>query len=298
MHFTKQFLQTRSSHCIAVQRHVSRRAQPIICSSSIPTKLNNIPHTREIRKHFYEEASTATIKALASGELRVTVQCTIPELNTEFDVYRVGTLLELAREIATKIAANGKTVKVCVQQALGSGVFQGTPLSLSGVMRIMTQMDWGDATDFVKLGNLGAKEVADADAFLLIAPQNITGHSVLPLLEEMTDAAAAQKKPMILINPKLTDIPSSGGVMSVRGRQERMDYVASFVQAYLFRLLYLGAGPYPIMGALRYSYSGVWEVYKRIVGEVQGEEEYVKIGAFDKRPDSKEITETFKSSKA
>ncbi len=51
-------------------------------------------------------------------------RCTIPELNTDFDVYRVGTLLELVREVATSLAADGKTVKVCVQQALGQGVFQ------------------------------------------------------------------------------------------------------------------------------------------------------------------------------
>lgn len=39
-------------------------------------------------------------------------------------MYRVGTLLELVREVATSLAADGKRVKVCVQQALGQGVFQ------------------------------------------------------------------------------------------------------------------------------------------------------------------------------
>jgi hypothetical protein len=58
-------------------------------------------------------------------------------------VYRIGTLLELVREVATALAADGKRVKVCVQQAMGQGVFQGLPLSLNGVMRIMKQMDWG-----------------------------------------------------------------------------------------------------------------------------------------------------------
>ncbi len=53
-------------------------------------------------------------------------RCTIPELNTEFDVYRIGTLLEMVRELATALAADGRTVKVCVQQALGQGVFQAS----------------------------------------------------------------------------------------------------------------------------------------------------------------------------
>ncbi len=40
------------------------------------------------------------------------------------DVYRIGTVLELVREIATTLAQDGRGVKVCVQQALGQGVFQ------------------------------------------------------------------------------------------------------------------------------------------------------------------------------
>ena len=40
------------------------------------------------------------------------------------DVFRVGTLLELCRDIAESLALDGKGVKVCVQQAMGQGVFQ------------------------------------------------------------------------------------------------------------------------------------------------------------------------------
>ena len=51
-------------------------------------------------------------------------RCTIPELNPEMDVYRIGTMLEMAREIAWQLAQDGKSVKVCVQQSMGQGVFQ------------------------------------------------------------------------------------------------------------------------------------------------------------------------------
>jgi len=51
-------------------------------------------------------------------------RCTIPELNPEMDVYRIGTLLEMVREMAYALAEDGKLVKVCVQQSMGQGVFQ------------------------------------------------------------------------------------------------------------------------------------------------------------------------------
>ncbi len=37
--------------------------------------------------------------------------------------------------MAVTLAQDGKSVKVCVQEAMGAGVFQGLPLSLSGVKR-------------------------------------------------------------------------------------------------------------------------------------------------------------------
>ena len=45
----------------------------------------------------------------------------------QVDVFRIGTLLEMAREIAGGLAEDGQRVKVCVQQAMGVGVFQGAP---------------------------------------------------------------------------------------------------------------------------------------------------------------------------
>lgn len=262
-------------------------------ASPIPTRLNTIPHERTTRQHFYTDATQAVEKALAAGQTRVTVRCTIPELNTEFDVYRVGTLLELVREVVSSLAADGKKVKVCVQQALGEGVFQGMPISLNGVMRIMKQMDWGASKDFILQGNIGADEVVDADAFVLICPQNIVGHSIVPFLSEMSEAAAAAGKPMVLINPKLGDIQSAGGVMSIRGRQGRMDFAATFTPAYHFRLLYRSVSMHPIMGALRHEHGGPWEVFRRVeLGP--GKEEYQLIGSFDKEPTPPQITDSFK----
>ena len=99
---------------------------------ALPTRMNGTPHPREMRRFFYTDAADSVLRALAAAETRVTLRCTLPELNPENDVYRVGTLLELAREVATRIAEDGRRVKVCVQGTMGQGVFQGLPLSLSG----------------------------------------------------------------------------------------------------------------------------------------------------------------------
>lgn len=62
---------------------------------------------------------------------------TIPELNPEMDVFRVGTLLEMVREMALGLAQDGQRVKVSVQQAMGQGVFQvcgATPCSCQNIL--------------------------------------------------------------------------------------------------------------------------------------------------------------------
>lgn len=285
-------------------RHRQIRAQPARAEAAadqagpsaapeLPTKLNTIPHPRETRQFFYAEVASAVQAALAAGRKRISVRCSIPELNTEFDVYRVGTLLELVRNVATAVAADGQRVMVCVQQPMGEGVFKSVPLQLNGIVRIMKAMDWGPAAEFISTGQLGADQVEAADAFVLVAPQNIVGFSVLPLVEEMVDAAGAAGKPLVLINPKLGDVQSAGGVMGVRGRAGRIDFAATFEPAYHFRLLYAGASMYPIMGALRFAFGGPWQVYRRAQRAGEGER-YEAIGDFESQPGPAGITEAFK----
>lgn len=45
-------------------------------------------------------------------------------------------------------------------------------------------------------------------------------------------------RPVVIINPNLKDRPSSGGVMQVRGRGDRISFAESFKDIYNFRLLY------------------------------------------------------------
>ena len=62
---------------------------------------------------------------------------------------------------------------------------QGLPLSLSGVRRIMDNMDWGDALDFVSFGHVNPDQLDDADFYILVAPQNVVGSPIIHNLTKM-----------------------------------------------------------------------------------------------------------------
>ncbi|KAH6794363.1 adenylate kinase family protein [Perilla frutescens var. hirtella] len=260
----------------------------------IPTRLNNIPHSREIREYFYEDVLQATKRAIEAGKTRLKVEISIPELNPEMDVYRIGTLMELVRIIALSFADDGKRVKVCVQGSMGEGALAGMPLQLAGTRKILEFMDWGDdgaMGTFINIGSIGANEVDEQDdMYILLAPQNAVGNCIIGDLKAMTDAAG--HRPVVLVNPKLKDVPGSSGIMQTMGREERLKYAASFEICYFFRLLYYAGTQYPIMGALRMSYPYEYQLYKR-VDESPKEEKYVILSKFEKRPSGEEINDAF-----
>ncbi|THU71688.1 hypothetical protein C4D60_Mb04t04130 [Musa balbisiana] len=260
----------------------------------IPTRLNNIPHSKEIRKYFYDDVLQATQNAIEDKILRLKVEINIPELNPETDVYRIGTLLELVRTLALSFADDGKRVKVCVQGSMGEGALSGMPLQLAGSRKIMEFMDWGEygaLGTFINIGSIGAREVEEQDdLFILMAPQNAVGNCIIDDMKAMTDAAG--NRPVILVNPRLKDMPASSGIMQTMGREKRLEYAASFENCYFFRLLYYAGTQYPIMGALRMSYPHGYELYKRI-DESYGKEKYKLIATFPKKPTGEEINAAF-----
>lgn len=255
----------------------------------VPTLLNNTPHARETRAWFYDDCAKSIAAAVTSRERRIKIKTEFPELNVNGDVYRVGTTLELVRRVATTLARDGMRVKVCVQRSMGKGVFQALPLSLSGVSKLLELMDWDDdvADAIVPNGGISGEDGSDADAFILVQPQNIVGYSILPYIAEMEEVVG--DKPMIMINPRLDDIQSAGNVMSVRGRKERMEAVAAWKECYHFRLLYRKPYFHPIYGALRFAYyENEWELYKRTgLGET---EKYELLATYDAEPDPEEMT--------
>ncbi|KAM0827234.1 hypothetical protein ACQ4PT_068325 [Festuca glaucescens] len=264
----------------------------------IPTRLNNIPHSREIRKYFYDDVLQATKRAIEDKKTRLQIDINIPELNPEMDVYRIGTLMELVRDLSLTFANDGKRVKVCVQGSMGQGAFAGIPLQLAGTRKILEIMDWGDygaKGAFINIGAVGASEVdKEDDMFVLIAPQNAVGNCIIDDMKAMTDAAG--NRPVILVNPRLKDMPASSGVMQTMGRDMRLQYAASFETCYSFRLLFYAGTFYPIMGALRMAYPNKYEIYRR-VDEPNGKEKYTLLAEFTENPTADDITNAFKGPK-
>ncbi|CAI5485081.1 unnamed protein product [Closterium sp. Yama58-4] len=258
----------------------------------MPTRLNDIPHSREIRQYFYDDACSAAVNAVAAGKQRIKLECLIPELNPQMDVYRIGTLLELMRELAFTFARKGKRVKVCVQGSMGSGIFAGMPLQLAGTRRLLEAMDWGDElNNRIVLGSVGAAEVApEDDVVIIMAPQNAVGNCILDDLQAMVEAAAP--RPVIILNPRLKDLPSAAGVMQVAGRAERAAFADTFELCYLMRLLYLSGTQYPILGALRMRYPSPFEVYKRVDVSF-GVERYDLMATLPSLPSSADISDAF-----
>lgn len=189
------------------------------------------------------------------------------------DSYRIGTILELVRSVAIRLAEENLRVRVCVQNSMGVGIFTGLPKQLSGVARLLQAMDWqsgpgeineGMVGDYVRFGALGADHVWNElrdddgvvtrhqdDVFLILAPQSMIGTdtSIVPLLAQMVDAAG--DRPVILFNADLTDKISAAGQQSVRGRQARIDFANSFETVFHFRNIYVsGTSYFPILGSI------------------------------------------------
>lgn len=228
-----------------------------------------------------------------------------PETNPSMDSYRIGTLLELVRNTCIRLAQESDLkVRVCVQQSMGVGIFTGVPKQLSGVARLVQAMDWqsgpgelyeGIVGENVCFGAVGPEHVQkDDDVFIILAPQSMVGvdSSIQPLLQAMVKKAAP--RPVVLINPDLTDKVSSNGQQGIRGRKERMEFAESFETIFEFNNLYVsGTSYFPILGAMTKLHpSEPWIAHQRR-DFVDGGEIYVPVVAAETRPDGQAILATF-----
>lgn len=233
--------------------------------------LNCVPWKPFARQFFYNRVVRAMDAAITDPKFsnRMQIRLLTPETSPAFDTYRIGTILELVREMAFHQVCCGKRVKLCVQQKMGEGFLKGLPISLNGCRFILENMDWqskegeekeGVVGTKIFFGEVGEHEVEDEDdVFILIAPQNVVGSSITPLLEAM--AKKAGDRPFILLNPSLKDRPSAGDVMQVRGREERMAFAKTFKIAFSFETLH-EKGLFKINGAVgKHAHDQPWIRY-------------------------------------
>ncbi|KAL3934119.1 MAG: hypothetical protein SGBAC_010091 [Bacillariaceae sp.] len=285
--------------------------------------LNQVPHNRYVRKYFYEMAANAALEAVvlcSEGKIsnRMKVTSMFPEMNPAMDSYRIGTILEMARTMAIKMVEENLRVRICVQGSMGVGIFTAVPKQLNGVNKVLQMMDWqaeegeeneGMIGNYLNFGAVGKEHVVNAytaedgtkveqdDVFLIIAPQSMVGvdSSIIPALSEMVDAAG--DRPVILINPDLTDKVSSNGQQNVRGRKERLDFANSFKTIYHFQNIYVsGTSYFPILGSMtKLSPLAPWVAHQRRDLANDGGEIYIPVLAGEYKPEGEVILESFES---
>eukprot|EP00578_Thalassiosira_sp_NH16_P024836 CAMPEP_0181100938 /NCGR_PEP_ID=MMETSP1071-20121207/13472_1 /TAXON_ID=35127 /ORGANISM="Thalassiosira sp., Strain NH16" /LENGTH=527 /DNA_ID=CAMNT_0023183725 /DNA_START=22 /DNA_END=1605 /DNA_ORIENTATION=+ len=284
--------------------------------------LNQVPHNRYVRQYFYDMASNAALEAATlcskkqfPNRMKMTVM--FPEMNPQMDSYRIGTLLELSRSMAIKLAEQNLRVRVCVQGSMGVGIFTGVPKQLNGVHTLLQRMDWqsgpgeeneGMVGDFVNFGFVGKEHVVNFnrgegdtpdtqqdDVFIIICPQNMVGleSSIIKALSEMVDAAG--DRPVIILNPDLTDKTSSEGQQSVRGRQQRLDFANSFETIYQFQNIYVsGTSYFPILGSVvKLGPLEPWVAHQRRDLVNDGGEVYLPMYSSETQPESEVLMATF-----
>eukprot|EP01038_Epipyxis_sp_PR26KG_P011101 gene11101-14896_t len=274
------------------------------CSMPEDFRFNDVPHATWVRSYIYNVVTDAVVKAVNDDNIpnksRLQLKVNFPEVNPAFDTYRIGTILEMVRNVALSLVLQeNKKVRICVQQALGEGIFVGLPLALASMRTVLESMDWGNTLTkeqkfqksdnnnrrseaMIRLGAIGKDELADDDdVIIVIAPQNVIGGMIIEVLDEMV--RAANGRPVILINPSLADRPSSNNNMQIRGRSDRKAIENSFKDIFALRLLYPSSGGYmyPIRGMIaKKDYHSPWVVYSKSINE-QNKEIYDMIGAFD-----------------
>ena len=208
-------------------------------------------------------------------------------------------------------------VKICVQGSMGVGIFTGTPKQLNGVYTLLQRMDWqsdegemneGIIGNYVNFGNVGKEFVANKqvdsdgnvrqeqdDVFILICPQSMIGvdATIIPYLQEMVEAVG--DRPIILINPDLSDKVSSQGQQSIRGRSDRIKFADSFKTIYQFQNTYVsGTSYFPIVGCLtKLKPSDPWIAHQRRDLINNGGEVYVPVLSTETKPDGEIMMKTF-----
>ena len=57
----------------------------------------------------------------------------------------------------------------------------------------MNMMDWGDIGEFVSFGEVGRDQIDKASYYILVAPQNVVGTTILTNLGDMVSAGDQQQ---------------------------------------------------------------------------------------------------------
>lgn len=199
---------------------------------------------RQVYLNAAARATAAYISALPTNNTSTSpvaqITLALPQLDPELDIYDRRFLLQLTWAIAdvTAVSCSLRT-RVLVQ---GAGAFGGIPLSVAGLRRTfdadvqMSREAWPENS--IQTGTLeNEDDLANEDQIIIcLSPTNAISVPAIRSIMEMV--RRANGRPVILLNPRLADVPSHSGVMQVSGRDDRIRFLECITDIFYIRLLF------------------------------------------------------------
>ncbi|GJD06136.1 Adenylate kinase 5, chloroplastic [Galdieria sulphuraria] len=243
-------------------------ASPVNKEPSVLPQMSRYPKSLQEQEYYINLVVEAVNRHDASSALRKSVTLLLPDLNPELDIYDRRFLLRLVWGLVRLLVLEKqKRVRIVVQ---GPSVSGGIPLAVAGLLRYLNEdyqisrASWdGKLQTHVSISTLGeclTQKDIDQDYCIVITPTNAVSTPITEQLFQLTQKYS--NKPILLINPSLKDVPSTDGIMQVRGRKERMEFIETFEDVFYLRPLYKTGTLYPIQGVLLRKYPSPWEVWK------------------------------------
>lgn len=221
----------------------------------------------------------------------------LPQLDPELDVFDRRFVLSLTWSLVIGLAfESGLKTRVLVQ---GVRKYGAIPLSVAGLRRtfeadMAASADaWGGEeamSSVLRTGDLeDPNSVEDEDdAIVVITPCNATSTPVVNDVMELAERVGS-RRPIILINPRLSDVPSAAGVMGVSGRAARNDFLKNSAFPFYLRLLFDSGTLYPLRAIVYRAYSGPWQLWIPAGSPGNETETYGIAGEFDERPTGSQL---------
>lgn len=208
------------------------------------------PMPREVRKVYLSAVTDAVSGFLSAwkrdpslsteGPTVAQVTLQVPQLDPSLDIYDRRYLLQTAWAVlSATVMEHSLRTRVLIQ---GRREYGAIPLSIAGLRRTfdgdvaLSASDW--PPDSISSGDLEDENAVadDDDLVLVLSPTNAVS---VPIIDEIVSLIErVGSRPVILLNPRLEDIPSHSGVMQVSGRAARIAFLDSILDLLYFRVLY------------------------------------------------------------
>eukprot|EP00871_Galdieria_phlegrea_P006057 jgi/Galph1/939/GphlegSOOS_G5646.1 len=260
----------KSSLCFSLAGGISLRSsksnisgwKSLYCCASLQStvlpflpNMSQYPRTTEQQQHYISLIMDAIDSAWKDtkqpgANLRTSITLLLPDLNPALDIYDRRFLLRMVWGVVSHLVLKeNQRVRIAVQSPMGGS---GLPLAVAGLLRYLnadyleSSNVWnGKLHSHVSISTVDycISTPVEEDCFVIVTPTNAVSAPVIEQIMQLTDRY--KSKSIILINPNLQDVPSTGGIMQVQGRKERIEFLNSFHCIFYLRPLYKTGTLYP-----------------------------------------------------